>query len=77
LPAKVAILFDEPWQDCCEKRNAPDKIVKSMAYKLQYASFQAAEQQKQITALQVVFTNHKHGHTKPIAGAKRFRPDGT
>jgi hypothetical protein len=39
--------------------------------KLQDALFQAAEQQKQITLLQVVFTNHEQSHTKLIAGAKR------
>jgi hypothetical protein len=42
LRANVAILLDEPWQDCCEKNNAPDKIVKSMADKLQDVLFQAA-----------------------------------
>jgi hypothetical protein len=43
LPAKVAILLDESWQDCFETKNALDKIVKSMVDKLQDALFQAAE----------------------------------
>jgi hypothetical protein len=42
-----------------------------MADRHQDALFQAAEQQKQITALQAVCTNHEQSHTKLIEGAKR------